>query len=396
MSVFDFNRDARDDVIQLHRVSAEFSVRLAKPDGLLDEPKFFPMGSLPSAQAVVDVNGDQIPDMVSANLGGYGLETGSVSVRLGDGHGGFGQEQRFYLPAGESGRLFALVAADFDRDGDIDLAAGFFDCRLAFFENTGGGQFRFTRAHRFVYESRVMVAGDFDQDGDIDLAGAGYAGDVVVIENEGNLLTAESLTRTDYRSTSGKKFGTRDIVTADLNNDGDLDLLVGSGDGVMMFFGGEGMAFFKVSDKLPGTDFPASGVALGDFDGNGTRDVAVSCRILSCISILSADTNGFYQPALSVNVPSGEYLASGDLDGDGQADLVGTGSVLWTALSSRSAQAAAPKAVSAERSVVPRLVINELLAINTDLPLETDGERTSDWLELFNASTTALSLNGWK
>src|SRR6185436_15718178 len=97
-----------------------------------------------------------------------------------------------------AGSLFALVAADFDRDGDVDLAAGFFDCRLAFFENVGNGKFKFTRSHRFVYESRVMVAGDFDGDGDVDLAGAGFAGDVVVIENKGDLLTTSQLTRTDY------------------------------------------------------------------------------------------------------------------------------------------------------------------------------------------------------
>lgn len=396
LTVLDFNRDGRGDVIQLHRASGEFSVRTAKPGGLLNEPVFYPMGTLPSAQATVDVNGDHIPDMVSANLGRYSLETGSISVRLGDGQGAFGPEQRFYLPAEATGSLFALVGADFDNDGDIDLAAGFFDCRLAFFENTGGGQFRFTKSHRFVYESRVMTVGDFDQDGDTDLAGAGYAGDVVVIENEGNLLTTSELKRTDYKATSGKKFGTRDIVTADVNNDGDLDLLVGSGDGVMMFLGGEGMTFFKLMDKLPGTDFPASSVTLGDFDGNGTRDVAVSCRILSCISILTPDTNGVYQPALSVDVPSGEFLAAGDLDGDGQADLVGSGNVLWTALSSRRAQAAPPTSIQADRSIAPRLVINEFLAINTDLPLDSDGDRTSDWLELFNAGTGSLSLNGWK
>ncbi len=394
LSVLDFNRDGRDDVVQLHRISAEFSVRLSGTNGLLGDPMFFSMGSIPCAQATVDVNGDGNTDMVTANLGG--LQSGSVSVRLGDGAGGFGPEQRFYLPAEGNGNLFAIVAADFDKDGDIDLAAGTFDCRLAFFENTGGGNFRHTHTHRFVYESRVMVVGDFDQDGDIDLAGAGYAGDVVVIENEGNLLTAETLKRTDYRASSPNKFGTRDIVTADVNGDGDLDLLIGSGSGTMLFLGAEGMEFFRLSETLPGTDFPASAVTIGDFDANGSRDVAISCRLLSCITILTRDANGDYQPSVSVDVPSGEFLASGDLDGDGKADLVGSGSVLWTALSSRKAQAAPPVMVVAARAIAPRLVINELLAVNTDLSLDADDDRKSDWVELHNAGTSALPLNGWK
>ncbi len=396
LSVFDFNHDGRGDVVQLHRASAEFSVRLAGTNGLLGPPTFYPMGSQPSAQATADVNNDGNADIVTANLGGYDAEPGSVSVRLGDGAGGFGPEQRYYLPTTVPGRLFALVAADFDNDGNIDLAAGFYDCRLAFFKGHGDGSFTYTRSHFFVYESRVMVAGDFDGDGDIDLAGAGYAGDVVVIENKGDLLTTETLARVDYHRTSDRKFGTRDIIASDVNNDSDLDLLVGSGDGTMLFLGGEGMSFFRASDKLPGTDFPSAGVTLGDFDGDGRRDVAVSCRLLSCISILAAGTNGQYQPAFSIDVPSGEFLASGDLDGDGKADLVGSGSVLWTALSSRRAQAAASTMPSMQRPSTGVPVINELMAINSGLPIEQDGNHNSDWVEIYNGAASSLPLNGWK
>ena len=396
LNVFDFNGDGRDDVIQLHRASGEISVRLASTNGLLGPPTFYTMGSLPSAQATTDVNNDGIPDIVTANLGRYGIEPGSVSVRLGDGHGSFGPEKRYSLPPDFMGSLFSLVAADFDNDGNIDLAAGFYDCRLAFFKGHGDGGFTFTHSHFFVYEARVMVAGDFDNDGDIDLAGAGYAGDVVVIENKGDLLTTDTLTRHDYRRTSDKKFGTRDIVAADVNNDGDLDLLVGSGDGTMLFLGAEGINFIRASDKLAGTDFPVSAVSLGDFDGDGRRDLAVSCRVLACISILTATTNGLYQPAFSIDVPAGEFLASGDLDGDGHPDLVGSGSVLWTALSSRRAQPVAPSMPTMTRTPSGGPVINELLAINSDLPLEQDGNRTSDWLEIFNGATNSLPLNGWK
>lgn len=400
LSVFDFNADGRDDVIQLHRASGEFSLRLAGTNGILGEPSFFPMGALPSAQAIVDANNDGFQDIVTANLGRPGVEPGSVSVRLGNGQGGFGPEQRYNLPSGAvgqaNGSLFALVAADFDGDGDIDLCAGFFDCRIAFFRGDGAGNFTFTHSHRFVYESRVMVAGDFDQDGDIDLAGAGYAGDVVVIENEGDLMDTYTLKRYEYPAPDSNKFGTRDIIATDVNRDGDLDLIVGSGHGAMLFFGTEGMGFERAFDTLPGTDFPASAVAVGDFDADGSRDLAVSCRILSCVSILSKDTNGVYQPVLSVDVPSGEYLASGDLDGDGKADLVGSGSVLWTALSSRQVQPATPKLAKGNRNTLNKPVINELVAINTDVPLDLDGGRTSDWVELYNGTASGIPMNGWK
>jgi hypothetical protein len=396
LNVFDFNLDGFDDVVQLHRASGEISVRLANTNGILGPPTYYPMGSLPSAQSIVDVNNDGFSDIVTANIGVTGVEHGSVSVRLGDGGGGFGPEERYYLPSDVQGSLFALVAADFDNDGNIDLAAGFFDCRVAFFKGNGDGTFTFTKAHRFVYEARVMVVGDFDQDGDIDLAGAGYAGDMVVIENQGDLLTTDVLTRVDYPSPSADKFGTRDIVAVDINRDGDPDLVIGSGKGAMLYLGTEGMGFSLISSGLPGTDFPASAVAVGDFDGDGVRDIAVSCRILSCVSILSKGTNSDYQPVVSVDVPSGEFLATGDLDGDGKADLVGSGSVLWTALSSRRAQPKPPVVEQSTRPIPSVPVINEVLAINTDVGLDFDGGRNSDWVELFNGSSQGFALNGWK
>jgi hypothetical protein len=394
--VFDFNRDGRGDVIQLHRASAEISVRIAQPGGSLGAPQFYPMGALPSAQTIVDVNNDGVSDVVTANLGNQGVETGSLSVRLGDGQGGLKPEEKFTLPPETSGSLFALVAGDFDKDGNIDLAAGFFDCRLALFRGHGNGRFTFVRSHLFVYEARVMVVGDFDKDGDLDIAGAGYAGDVLVVENKGDLLTTQQLTRHEYPSYDPGKFGTRDIVATDVNGDGDLDLVVGSGNGVMLFLGADGIEFVKAFYTLPGTEFPAASVAVGDFDANGSNDLAVSCRILSCVTLLTRAPNGGYVPALTVDVPSGGYLASGDLDGDGFADLVGSGDVLWTALSSRRAQLAPPPAPEPRRDIIQHPVLNEVLAVNDKFAVDQDDGRTSDWVELYNGGSRSYSLRNWK
>jgi hypothetical protein len=191
-------------------------------------------------------------------------------------------------------------------------------------------------------------------------------------------------------------FGTKEIVARDVNFDGDLDLVVASGSGAMLFLGGEGVSFTRQSDKLPGTDFPAAGLAMGDYDGDGKPDLAVSCRLLSCITILTRDADNNFLPALSVDVPSGGFLASGDLDGDGFVDLVGSGNVLWTALSGSASSNAPPMAPPAARSGRIAPVINEILAINSSLGVEADGDRFTDWVELYNGSTTALSLNGWK
>jgi hypothetical protein len=393
LKVLDWNRDGRDDVIQLHRASGDLSIRLAGPDGTLAPPTFAPMGPMPGAEAIADVNNDGLPDAVAANLG---VEKGSITVRLGQPDGSLGPAQEYELPPDVAGRFFALEVADFDLDGNLDLAAGFMDCRLAFFRGTGTGSFTFTREHFFVYEARVMVARDFDGDGDSDLAGAGYAGDLVVVENRGDLLTAPALARRDYPSPSEGKFGTRDLKAVDLNGDGDLDLVLGSGEGAMVYTGLEGTRFILSAETLPGTNFPASSLALADLDGDGQTDIAVSCRVLSCVTILTraGDGDGFL-PALSVDVPAGRLIAAGDLDGDGHADLVGSGDVLWTALSSRRARRSGPPVLVADRPVAPGPVINEVLGINNQWPLAVDGGKTVDWVELYSGAPAPVSLAGW-
>ncbi|MGK0189234.1 MAG: hypothetical protein ACI9R3_005051, partial [Verrucomicrobiales bacterium] len=393
LTVIDVTGDGKDDVVQLHRASGDISIRTADPDGSgrLSEPLFVHIGTSPSAAEMIDINGDDRLDIVTANLD----EIGSISVRLSTADG-FGPEERFSLPDSEAGGLFALRAADFNGDGILDLAAGYFDCRLALFRGIEGGTFEYVRTTRFTYESRVMTTGDFDNDGDIDLAGAGYAGDVVVFENRGDLLTDTAAPRWDYRPRLSGKFGTREISSVDFNGDGDLDLLLGSGRGVLVLRGLEGMLFEPGGEIIEGTEYPTAGTISADFDGDSIDDIAVSCRLLSCVTILRGDGTGHFRPVVTVDVPTGAYLAAGDLDGDGKADLVGTGDVLWTALSSRKSAAIPARTENSIRPSMPGVLINEILAINTDIPIESDSGKKSDWLELYNNTDAAVTLGGWE
>ena len=96
LGLHDLNGDGRADVLQLHRASAEVSVRVAGPGGKLGEPSFYKMGTAPASFSLGDVNNDGKADLVVANLGGA-TDGGAVTVRLGDGTGSFGAPQS-YLP----------------------------------------------------------------------------------------------------------------------------------------------------------------------------------------------------------------------------------------------------------------------------------------------------------
>jgi hypothetical protein len=87
-------------------------VLLGNGDGTFQPQHTFAVGSYPNSVAVADINGDGIPDIVTANLG-----NNTVSVLLGNGDGSFQTQQVF--PAGSSPASVAV--ADVDGDGKPDL-----------------------------------------------------------------------------------------------------------------------------------------------------------------------------------------------------------------------------------------------------------------------------------
>ncbi|HMC27556.1 MAG TPA: FG-GAP-like repeat-containing protein, partial [Verrucomicrobiae bacterium] len=389
LQVYDFNGDGRADVVQIHRAAGQMSVRLARPDGTLSEPVFYDLGMHPSDMRSVDVNNDGILDIVAADLSGF------VSVRLGRGDGTFGPEIRSSLQAyaeggWSRGQLFSLVAADFDGDGNLDVAAGYMDCRIGLFKGNGDGTFTHTHTHLLGYEMHGMAAGDFDGDGDIDLVAAQWDGKLVVVENRGDLLTTTNLARTIITSGSAPA-GAWTVLVTDYNHDGDLDVLV---DGRSLYLGGPGLDF-TWAQSLTETVVTVSPVT-GDFNGDGFADVIAGCVNRNCVSISLGRADGSFDQPFFINVPSSQLIATGDLDGDGLPDIVGTGEVLWTALSSRAPALGLPPAAAVQRPLPGRALINEVLAANSSIPLAQDGGRMSDFVELFNGGGTPLPLLNWK
>jgi len=139
---------------------------------------------------------------------------------------------------------FAAPAfADLDGDGDLDLLVGEYTGSLQYFENTGSAtdpQFAPPQVNPFGLDSTYVNAfpafADLDGDGDVDLLVGNYYGNMQYFENTG------SISNPQFAAPLENPFGLTPTyyiafpAFADLDNDGDIDLLVGEYYGIMQYF----------------------------------------------------------------------------------------------------------------------------------------------------------------
>ena len=389
LAVRDLNNDGRDDVIQLHVAANEFSIRFADSEGFLNDPVFYPTGINPISLLAEDFNHDGNIDLAITNMGT--LSSGSsLGIRYGSGDGTFAN--RTTIPDSE-GRMFAIASADFDGDTITDLVVGYFDCRIVVFKGNPDGSFERRFVHPFTYESRAMVTSDFDQDGDLDLAGVGAAGDLIVLVNNGDFMSEEITQRFNYKY-GDKSSGSPNLRVVDHDKNGDPDLLIVSPDEILTFIGIEGAEFERGSVVGDGLQTPPDSIAFLDINGDNIDDVVVSCGILSCLTVYQGTASGGYHFAATIDVPSVKHIASGDLDGDGETDLIGSGSSLWTVLSTPPTGEQTQRQLlnTAKRPGLTHPVINEILSSNDDITIPGADANSPDAIEIFYGGSTPISL----
>jgi carbonic anhydrase/acetyltransferase-like protein (isoleucine patch superfamily) len=345
IAIADFNGDGDLDVVVANAASHDVSVLLGKGDGTLRAAAQFRAGRIPSNLEAADFNGDGRLDLAVANFGVVAEDRSSVTVLLGDGAGGFG------APIEARTRLYsrALDAADIDGDGDLDLVVaseGDFQSTptvtAIVLSGNGNGTFVERQALSVPGFTRdaptAVVLGDFNADGRIDLA-VGYK----------DLITIDVYTgRGDGTfNPTAVSFGpaflagvASNVAAADLNRDGRLDLFHGytvmgqedfeDDDGIAVWIGnGDGSFQPRVVYHID-QNIPLTGVASGDFDGDGTPDLVVSSSIASGALLSGSAGRLFFGRADGTLSAVGyvtlsntaRYLAVGDLNEDGRPDII--------------------------------------------------------------------------
>ena len=221
MASADFNQDGNLDFAIVSALSGQSPVVLGYGDGA-----FTPAGDLfitgfPAAVALGDFNNDGKLDAVIAASGSQKYPGSGLAVSLGKGDGTFTSGPSSPILLGTS--LTALVAADFNGDGKLDLAVTDSATNVVMILlGNGDGTFGSSATIPVGKEPVAIVAGDFNSDGKLDLAVANYVdGTVTLLLGHGDGTFTEAA-----GSPYAVGTGPSQIVAADFNDDGKLDLAV--------------------------------------------------------------------------------------------------------------------------------------------------------------------------
>jgi hypothetical protein len=276
----------------------------------------YPTGENPTAALLSDLDGDGRLDVVTANQYSH-----DVSVHRGEGNGRFGLEQRF--PAGSSPR--SLAAGDIDGDGCVDLVvADPFANQIAILGGNGDGTFLPRPAIAAPDGPFVARLGDFNHDGRLDLAWAGCQTNSVSVrlgKGGGSFGPAQ---------TQPVGACPMDLLIDDFNGDGHADIVSANTDNYpalgnsVSLLRGYGNGTFQAEARF-GTGAAPISLDVGDFDGDGRKDLIVANERSNDLSLLAGKSNGGFaheKRLAAAGLP--ETVRVAQLDADGIGDLVVT------------------------------------------------------------------------
>jgi len=183
------------------------------------------------------------------------------------------------------------VAEDFDGDGWVDIATSTWDTSgpVRLYRNSGDGRFieRTSEAGLSgILGGLNLVGADYDNDGDVDLLvlrggwlqAAGREHPNSLLQNDGR-GGFRDVTFSVGLAGEGLDFPTQTAAWADFDNDGDLDLYVGNEGFAGQLFRNDNGHFIDIAAEAGvDGDGVVKGTAWGDYDNDGDEDLYVSVR----------------------------------------------------------------------------------------------------------------------
>jgi hypothetical protein len=247
------------------------------------------------------------------------------------------------VASGLAGKAFtAVISADYDRDGLLDLLGGSFE--FALMRNEGDGTFRDrTAAAHFGVGGVVpgfvwgLLTLDYDDDGDPDVAGVTGNHGVFLLANDGDGTFSDALAASGIDNSRKGGLG---VAAGDYDNDGDIDLFLtgigrpGESDRNALYRNEGGGTFLDVTaqsgDLALGTASGFPGTDFFDYDNDGDLDLLLTSEGVPnevfYHVLYRNDGDGVFTIVSEEAFPTGflpgaAVAAIGDYDRDGSLDV---------------------------------------------------------------------------
>ena len=299
MQTADFNGDGHPDVAALNTdgPASVLAVLLGNGDGTLGSA-IHVSASGPTNFATGDLNGDGLDDLVVA-VGEVGAK---AEVLLSDGTGGFTKAGSFKVQDG----IYALAVADIDGDGAPDVVAASTQSMYSALGNGDGTlQTATSRTVAGLDSTTVLAVGDFDGNGRADLAVAG-PGQIQAAHPDLPRREETATSTTSSRSITGR--GEPTLATGDVDGDGQRRPRPRDADERGGLLGARVPASSPL--RRSSTRGQVQGAAVGDLDGDGLPDVAVTNLNEATVTFLiNAGSRTFASPVTTSTGKSPEGLA---------------------------------------------------------------------------------------
>ncbi len=256
-----------------------------------------------------DFDNDTRPDV-------FILRAGSSTLYHNDGKGGFSDvtANAKIPPALTGGATAAFV--DFDHDGDLDLLLG--GDGLLLLRNNGDGTFADQTAAAKLTDkvhAHAIVPTDFDNRRDIDLL-------VASTEKVSLWRNMRDGTFKDVAAEGGLIVkGATNVAAGDVNKDGFTDFYFAAPTDTVGYLA---LSDGKERFQLTRTEGGAVASQFIDYDNDGLLDLVSlmqdHVRVLRNIGDGWADVSG--KATSNIKVTTGRVFVSGDIDGDGDTDII--------------------------------------------------------------------------
>lgn len=324
----------------------------------------------PQALFSEDIDGDGDRDVIAVS----GPQNEVVWLENLDGLGTFGPIR---IITDQAERAIGLYVADLDNDGDMDvLSASSFDNKIAWYENIDGlGSFGPQRVlTNGALSTRDVYAADLDGDGDMDVIAASTADDRVIwfenLDGLGNFGPVKIITNSAN--------GVIAVRAADIDGDGDNDVIAAIfGDGKISWYENvDGLGNFGAEKVVSNLTPTVRLVQCADIDMDGDLDIVAAIGGTHTIGWFeNLDGQGTYssEQVITENVQGPAWVFVEDLDGDLDLDVISVSvmdnKIAWyknlTILGT-------PESYAASFSVYPNPVKDVLnIAPKSDLKIES-------------------------